>query len=180
MRNILVVVGSGFRGGNTDHLADAFINGARKAGHTVNKVCVGNLPISGCRGCRACQQGGQCVLKDAMQEIYPLFAQCDTIVLASPLYFWSISASVKAFIERLYAVAENDEYPHRDTLLLMTAGDDNFWTFEQPVSYYRFVTKAIGWSDRGMLLVGGCHKENGDRHVPEEALQKAHNMGKSL
>lgn len=181
MKNILVVVGSGFHNGNTDKLAEAFLSGAADAGHTVNKVFLGEQSISGCRGCGACRKGHGCVIKDAMQEIYPLFSKCDTVVLASPLYFWTISASLKAFIERLYAImTEELEYPRRDALLLMTAEDDNFWTFEQSVSYYRFVTKAIEWNDRGMCLVGGCHDKEGNRWIREESLEQAYELGKSI
>lgn len=180
MKNILVVVGSGFKGGNTDKLVDAFIEGASKAGHTVNKVFLGNQTINGCRGCGACRDSHDCVQKDAMQHVYPLFNACDTVVLASPLYFWHISAATKAFIERLYAISSEDKYPYRDSILLMTAGDDNFWTFEQAISYYRFITKAIGWTDRGMCLAGGCNGEPGNRQINEEYLGKAYELGNTL
>ena len=147
MRNILVVVGSARKRGNTDRLADAFIEGAREAGHTVHKVFLGETQVNGCLGCNACRYGKPCVQRDGMEEIYPLFQECDTIVLASPLYYWAISARLKAFLERLYAVSQPDpnpplgryeKYPHKDCVLMMTAADDFFWTFEQAVSYFRF------------------------------------------
>ena len=87
MKNILVIVGSGHKNGNTDQLADAFIRGATEAGHKVTKVFLGNKVINGCLGCNACHFGKPCVQKDDMIELYPLFMQCDAIVLASPLYF---------------------------------------------------------------------------------------------
>lgn len=181
MRNILVIVGSGISGGNTDRLADAYIKGAEEAGHRVTKVFLGDKELAGCRGCGACQKNGnRCVIKDAMQDIYPLLEQCDTVVLASPLYFWSISARAKAFIDRLYAISKEDKYPHKNSVLLMTAGDDQFWTFEQPVSYYRFVTQAIGWTDLGMYLAGGCNGEPGKRHIDEKHLDGAYQLGKSM
>lgn len=180
MRNILVVVGSGIRNGNTDQLADSFIKGAKELGHHAEKVFLGDGVIQGCKGCGVCQSGHGCVQEDMMQNIYPLFEKADTIVLASPLYFWTISASLKAFIERLYAISKEDTYPKRDCMLLMTAGDDTFWTFEQPIAYYRFVTKAIGWQDLGMVLAGGCSGEPGKRNIKEEHLQQAYETGKKL
>lgn len=181
MREILLVLGSGVKGGNTDRLADAFIRGCEQAGHTVHKVFLGD-GLSGCRGCGACQvdSGKGCILADKMQEIYPLFARCDTVVLASPLYFWTISASLKAFIERLYAVSKGDEYPHKDSFLLMTAGDDSFWTFEMALSYYRFAIGAIGWSDLGSCLAGGCSGKPGHHSIEERHLQKAFAAGAAL
>lgn len=122
MRKILVIVGSGIKNGNTDKLADAYIKGAEAAGHEITKVFLGDKEIAGCRGCGACQNGKHiCAIDDVMQEIYPLLEKCDTVVLASPLYFWSISARTKAFIDRLYAISTDDKYPHKNSVLLMTA-----------------------------------------------------------
>ena len=180
MKSILVVIGSAIEDGNTYKLADAFIKGLQEGGHNVKKVFLGNKEINGCRGCDACQNNNICVIRDDMQDIYPMFEKCDTVVLASPLYFWTISARTKAFIERLYATSVNDEFPHKDTILLMTAGDDNFWTFEQPISHYRFLTKAIGWTDKGICVAGGCESKQGKRYIDNANLDKAYEMGKKL
>lgn len=180
MRKILVVIGSGVSGGNTDRLANAFIKGAQEKGHHVERVFLGDDRLQGCKGCGACQKGNGCILQDSMQAIYPRFEKADTIVLASPLYFWTISATLKAFIERLYAISKKDIYPKRDCLLLMSAGDDSFWTFEQAVSYYRFMTKAIGWSDIGCYLAGGCIGEADKRSIEHRHLQGAYELGSAL
>ncbi len=162
----MVIVASSIKEGNTDRLAQSFMEGAREAGHTVTKVFLGDKKLNGCLGCNACRYGKPCVQRDDMQEIYLLVTEADTVVLASPLYFWTISAKLKAFIERLYALAAEDRdsplgryerYPHKDCVLLMTAADNFFWTFEQAVSYYNFaVINYLGWSDKGMVLAGEC------------------------
>ncbi|MFQ6861912.1 MAG: flavodoxin family protein [Beduini sp.] len=180
MSKILVVVGSGTKMGNTDQLADSFIKGATEAGHQVHKV---NLTdhIEGCRGCGACQlNGNQCALNDIMQEIYPLFREAEILVMASPLYFWSISGRLKSFIDRLYAISTNDEYPHKDTMLLMTSGSKGFYAFEQAVSFYRFFINALGWTDRGMILAKGCKGEQGHRFIEEHYLLDAYRLGKTI
>lgn len=165
MKNILVIVGSWVKKGNTDLLADAFIKGAEQAGHQVTKVLLGEKSIEGCRGCNACRWEKPCVIKDDMQGLYPLIEACDMVVLASPLYFWTITARTKAFLERIYAMAKIDpnppkgryeKHPTKDCALLMTAADDLFWTFELAVAYYRFnCVNYLGWSDKGMVLAGG-------------------------
>lgn len=86
MKRLLVVVGGGIKKGNTDKLAYAFIKGAEEAGHTVTKVFLGDKTINGCIGCNACKWGKPRILKDDMQDIYPLYKRCDAVVLASPLY----------------------------------------------------------------------------------------------
>ena len=181
LRNILVVVGSGKINGNTDRLSDAFCKGAMEAGHSLTKVFLGDKELAGCNGCGACQRNGnQCVIHDTMQEIYPLFMECDTLLLASPLYFWTISAQTKALIDRLYAISKEDNYPPKDTLLLMTAGDNKFWTFEQAISYYNFLTKALGWTNMGIHTAGGCDGCAGTRNIDEKHLNAAYQMGLSL
>lgn len=188
MKNILVIVGSNKKGGNTELLADAFISGAESPGHIVTKVFLGDTKINGCSGCNACRKVGYCIQKDDMAGVYPLIEKADSIVLASPLYYWTISAGIKAFIERLYAVAKEDpnpplgryeKYPDKECALLVTAADDLFWTFEQVTSYYQFaVVNYIGWRDKGMVLAGGCGGSGSERCIRQTPhLETAYHFG---
>lgn len=191
MANILVIMGGGTKNGNTSKLAESFSGGAMRAGHTVNVAFLGDKDIQGCRGCGACRYGKPCIVNDYMQEVYPLYNECDMVVLASPLYFWTISARTKAFLERLYATAQEDPNPpkgryerfaEKDCALLMTSEDDLFWTFEQAVSYYRFnCLNYLGWNDRGMVLAGGCGGSTTKKCIEETKwLTRAFEFGRSL
>lgn len=191
MKKILVIVGSWIRKGNTDLLVDAFIDGAVDAGHKTTKVFLGDKSIEGCRGCNACRWGKPCVIKDDMQDIYPLYDECDMVILASPLYFWMLTARTKAFLERLYAKAKEDphppkgryeKHPTKDCALLMTAADDLFWTFELAVAYYRFnCVNYLGWNDKGMVLAGGCGDLLTHGQIKNtEHLNTAFKLGNSL
>lgn len=181
MRKILVVVGSGIKGGNTDRLTDAFIRGASEKGHEVYKYFLGDTDIHGCRGCGACQKnGGKCVVKDIMQDIYKYAKTCDTIVMASPLYFWTFSSQIKAFFDRLYALSKDNIYPAKDTVMLMTAEDNGEKTFAFPDHYYRFITEGLGWKNVGTYYAGGCHGAVSGRFIDEKHLQGAYELGKNL
>ncbi len=191
MKNILVVVGSSRKGGNTDTLADAFIQGALEAGHKVEKIFLGSKTVKGCTGCNACRYGKPCVQNDDFNEMTPLIKACDMIVFASPLYFWTISSKIKAFIERFYCIAEEDlnpplgryeKYPEKDCALLMTAEDNFFWTFEQALSYYRFaLCRYIGFHDKGVILAGGCGGTGSARKIGQTPFpQAAYEFGKSV
>lgn len=191
MKNILVIVGSSRKNGNTDQLADAFIRGARDAGHHVEKVFLGTKKVNGCLGCNACRYGKPCIQKDGWNEIVPLIQKADLLVFASPLYFWTVSARIKALIERFYSIAQEDpnpplgryeQYPSKDCALLLTAADDLFWTFEQAVSYYRFtLVRYIGFHDKGVLTAGGCGSTNGRPRIGEtEHLDRAYRFGSSV
>lgn len=180
MKKILIVMGSGHIKGTTHLLAQHFAQGAVTAGHQVQTVAL-NGEILGCQGCEYCQNHQhQCIIQDKMQEIYPLFQQADIVVLASPLYFWSISGRLKSFIDRLYALSTNDEYPPKETVLLMCGGSSSFYAFEQSVSFYRFFTQALGWQRRGMVLAGGCSQKDNQPYIEERYLKEAYQLGQSL
>ena len=182
MKKVLVIRSAGTKLGNTDRLTDAYIKGLVERGHSVTKVYLGSMRIEGCRGCGVCQRlAHQCAVKDGMHDIYPLFAECDTVVMASPLYFWTITSQLKAFIERLYAISADDKYPQKDSVLLMTAGDDNESTFEQPKRYFRFLNQALGWNEVGVYCAGGCTGcEKLVRQIDKEHLENAYKMGLEL
>ena len=191
MKNILVVMGGGRPKGNTAQLVDAFVKGAEEAGHLVEKVSLLKTEVKGCLGCNACRHGKPCVQKDGFNELVPKIKGADLVVFASPLYFWTISSKLKAFIERFYCIAEEDaeppygryeRYPVKDSALLMTSADEFFWTFEQAVSYYQFaVVNYIGFHDRGMVLAGGCGDTNGKPQIDKTGhLREAYEFGKNL
>ena len=124
-------------------------------------------------------------------ELVPKIKTADLIVFASPLYFWTISSKIKAFIERFYCIAEKDEnpplgryekYPIHDCALLMTSADNFFWTFEQAVSYYNFaLINHIGFHDKGMLLADGCGETNGKPQISTTThLREAYEFGKTI
>ena len=191
MKNILVVMGGGRPKGDTAQLVDAFVKGTEEAGHLVEKVSLLKTEVKGCLGCNACRYGKPCVQKDGFNELVPKIKGADLVVFASPLYFWTISSKLKAFIERFYCIAEEDadppygryeRYPVKDSALLMTSADEFFWTFEQAVSYYQFaVVNYIGFKDKGMLLAGGCGDTNGRSQIDKtEHLQEAYEFGKHI
>ena len=191
MKKILIIQGGGRPNGNTDQLVKAFAGGAVDAGHEVETISLIKNEVKGCLGCNACRYGKPCVQKDSFNEIVPKIKAADMLVFASPLYFWTISSRIKAFIERFYCIAEEDNapplgryerYPEKDCALLMTAADNFFWTFEQAVSYYKFtLINYIGFRDRGVLLAGGCGDTNGKPQIDKtEYLTAAYRFGKNI
>lgn len=191
MKRILIVLGGGRRGGNTSQLAEAFAKGAAEAGHQVETISLNETEVKGCLGCNACRYGKTCIQRDGFNELVPKIKAADLIVFASPLYFWTLSARLKAFIERFYCIAQPDEnppygryekYPIKDSLLLMTSADNFFWTFEQAASYYQFaLVNYIGFVDKGMLLAGGCGDTNGKPGIQNTAhLAAAYQFGKCM
>mgnify|MGYP001156428082 FL=1 len=191
MKNILIIQGGGRPKGNTAQLVGSFVRGAEDAGHQIEVVSLLKHEVKGCLGCNACRYGKPCVQKDSFNDLVPKIKQADLLVFASPLYFWTVSSRIKAFIERFYCIAEEDpdpplgryeRYPVKDCALLMTAADNFFWTFDQAVSYYQFaLVNYIGFHNKGMLLAGGCGDTNGKPQIDKtEHLQKAYLFGKNI
>ena len=191
MKRIMVILGGGRSNGNTVQLAEAFMKGAAEAGHQAELVSLNKLKVNGCTGCNACRYGKPCVQKDDFNSLVPKIKTADLIVFASPLYFWTISSKIKAFIERFYCIAEKDKnppfgryekYPIHDCALLMTSADNFFWTFEQAVSYYNFaLINYIGFHDKGILLAGGCGDTNGKPQISTTThLREAYEFGKTV
>ena len=100
--NILILSGSPRKGGNTELLVEAFAKGAATQ-HHVEIVSVRDDKVNPCLGCNACfKTNGICAQKDDMTMIYEKMSQADMLVIASPVYFYSISAQLKAVIDRFH------------------------------------------------------------------------------
>ena len=102
-KKILVLSGSPRKGGNSDYLCDRFIAGAQEAGHEAAKIFISGKKVGYCRACYACKNTGKCVQKDDMEEILAKMLAADVLVLASPVYFYSIDAQIKTVLDRTLA-----------------------------------------------------------------------------
>ena len=104
--NILILQGSPRAKGNTAWMAEEYKKAAEAAGHQVTVVNVSRLKIAGCLACEYChgKGNGACVQKDDMQELYPLMAQAEVLVLAAPIYYFTLCAQIQAPIQRMYCV----------------------------------------------------------------------------
>ena len=101
---VLGIYGSPRKGGNSDLLLDKILEGAASQGGEVSSLCVRDITISGCIGCGECDETGECVIRDGMTEVYPMFREADAIVLASPIYFYGLPAKAKALVDRSQAM----------------------------------------------------------------------------
>lgn len=179
-KKIIVLNGSPRKNGNTSALVKAFREGAESAGHSVTEFWLGGMKINGCRGCCA---GGKnpespCVQKDDMEQIYPAYKEADVVVLASPLYYWTISGQLKCAFDRLFAVAECDPgytNPRKESALLMAAEGNGF---EETVYWYDRLMGHIGWKDCGKVLCGGVMAVGDIEGKPE--LEEARKLGASI
>jgi len=101
--NVLALFCSSRRGGNTDLLLEEFLRGCESAGATAERFFVSKIQMTGCRACGGCDETGRCVVEDGMAEVYAALERSSRVVLASPIYFYSVPAQAKAVIDRSQA-----------------------------------------------------------------------------
>lgn len=175
-KKILLIAGSPRKGGNSDLLCDAFMNGAREAGHAVEKIYVQDMKINGCMACYGCLSTGKCVQKDDMDTVIDKMIKADAIVLATPVYFYSLSGQLKIFIDRV--LPRYTQICNKDFYFIATAAEENR-TMERTMDALEGFTDCLsGAKVRGKLYGGGYYKP-GDVSG-SEIEQEAYWMGKHV
>lgn len=181
-KNILVLTGSPRKNGNSEMLADAFINGARSNGYTVTKFETALKTIHGCRACDTCwSKGTACTFRDGFSELEPLLENADIIVFASPLYWFGMSAQIKAAIDKFYAYSGKvckNPLKIKESILLTCAGDTDMECFAGIIETYKGITKYMKWEDKGILAIPNVY-DKGDIEKTD-ALQGAEKLGASI
>lgn len=182
-KNILILKGSPRRSGNSAALADRAAEGAREAGAEVEEALLDRMQIRPCNACDACRRNERtCIVQDDMQALYPMLLAADAILIATPVYYFTMSAQVKACIDRWYAL----EGPGGNALkgkrvgILMSYGDSNLQT-SGGINAVRTFESIFGYI--GCEIVGVVH---GSADKPGEItgqaalMEKAYGLGKQL
>ncbi len=125
--NILILQGSPRAKGNTAWMAEEYKKAAEAAGHQVTLVNVAKKKIAGCLACEYCRNkgNGACIQKDDMQELYPLMAEAEVLVLAAPIYYFTLSAQIQTPVQRMYCV--NKPAKVKKMALLMSSYSPNVY-----------------------------------------------------
>lgn len=161
-KNVLVLTGSPRKNGNSDRMAEAFIEGARSAGHQVVKFEAGHKKIGGCTACDHCfTKETACVFSDGFTELEPLLEAADVIVFATPLYWSSMPAQLKAAMDKLYAyVSEACSRPLkiRESAFLVCGECEGMQIFDGIIETYRGIADYMKWEEKGIIAVPEVHR----------------------
>ena len=176
--NILILSGSPRKGGNTDLLVEAFVKGASPR-HHVEIVSVRDYKINSCMGCNACftREDHACCQKDDMHFVYDKMANAEMLVIASPVYFYGLSAQLKAVIDRFHNPIRDTFHIHKIALLLVGAASLPE-LFDGILVQYKLCLKFFKLEDVGLVLVRGA-KDKGDVKNGD-SLKQAFELGQSL
>lgn len=178
MKKVLILEGSPRRNGNSAILSEEFARGAAEAGCSVEKVRIAGKKIAGCLGCDACyRNGGACVQKDDMAEIREKMLAADIIVLASPIYFYSMTAQLKAVIDRTYAFYQQLE--GKTFHFLITCGATDASYTETMLAALRGFTCCVPNAKEGGYVLGIGAMEAGEIRS-SAAMEEAYRLGQSV
>ncbi len=175
---IVILNGSARKGGNTELLAHAFADGARTC-NEVEIIAVGDVNVNPCLGCNACRKREKhdCFQRDDMPAIYDKLKTAEMIVIASPVYFYGLSAPLKAIVDRLHAPIRN-EFKVEKLALLLVAADTIPEVFDSILVQYHAILKYFQLADAGRILVRGVEEKGAIRGNP--ALAEARKLGASI
>ena len=160
MENILVITGSPRKGGNSSLLADAFIKGAQEKGHTVTRFDSAKKKIGGCIACGKCYTGkGACIFNDDFNELAPLVEAADMVVLATPLYWFTFPAQIKAAMDKFYAmIVGKRNIKDKQGMMLVCAETHDMTDFEGIVRSWEIICRYLEWTDKGTMLVPNVNR----------------------
>ena len=147
--NVLILQGSPRANGNTAWMAEEYKKAAEAAGHKVTLVNVAHKKIAGCLACEYChgKGNGACVQKDDMQQLYPLLAEAEALVLASPIYYFTMSAQIQAPIQRIYNMQKPGKL--KKMALLLSSYSPN--VYDGAIGEYHGIQRYWGVEDAGIV-----------------------------
>lgn len=182
IKDVVVISSSPRVKGNSEILADQFINGAKEVGHNVEKISLRNYSLQPCLACEYCRRHqNQCVQKDDADKIISKIITADVFVLATPIYFYSLSAQLKMLIDRMFAreyEIRNSE-KRKKAYLIVTGGTTDISQTVGTVESFRGLLKVLKTIDEGGIVygLGTLHKDEALHH---HAYQEAYEIGESV
>lgn len=174
-KKVLVLSGSPRKGGNSDLLCDEFVRGAKERGNEVEKIFLRDKEIGYCTACYYCRDTGKgCAIKDDMAEILDKMLAADVIVMASPVYFYSIDAQMKTVIDR--TVAKWRDIKDKEFYYIMTAAENDKSAMDCTLECFRGLAVCLDGSREMSVIYGtGVYETGAVKNTP--AYKEAYEMG---
>ena len=177
-KKVLVLSSSPRRGGNSDLLCDQFVNGSIEAGHPAEKIFLKDKKISYCTGCGTCIDGGKkCSQKDDMAEVLDKMVEADVIVMATPVYFYTMCGQMKTLIDR--TCSRYTKITNKDFYFIVTAADTNNQAMERTLEEFRGFTYCLeDPKEKGVIYGTGAWDKGEIKSMP--VMEEAYEMGKAV
>lgn len=176
-KRVLILSASPRKDGNSEMLCDQFELGATEASHHVEKVVLAEKKINYCTGCYACAAKGKCAQMDDMGPLLESMTKADVIVMATPVYFYTMCAQMKTVIDR--TVARYAEISNKEFYFIVAAADKSKTAMERTIDGFRGFTSCLrGAREKGIIYGTGAWRAGDILLSP--AMKQAYEMGKAL
>lgn len=176
-KNVVILSASPRRNGNSDILCDEFMKGATEAGHDVEKIFLSDKNINYCTGCGVCNTTHECVQKDDMKEILVKLLKADVIVMASPVYFYTINAQMKTLIDRI--VPQYTSLSNKEFYFIITAAETDLNMMERSIECFRGLLDCLeNPTEKGVIYGVGAWQKGEIKGT--KAMKEAYEMGKNV
>ncbi len=177
-KRVLIVSSSPRKGGNSDTLCNQFRKGAEEAGNRVDTVRLAELKIDYCSACYACKTTGHCVKRDDMERLLAKMRSADVIVLATPVYFYTMCAQLKTMIDRTLGGAQQSGLENKEFYFIATAADGKA-AMERTIDGLRGYIECLpGAVEKGVIYGAGAWQLGDIQGNP--AMQEAYRMGNGI
>lgn len=174
-KTILIISASPRKGGNSDLLCDEFAQGALEAGHAVEKIRLRGLRIGFCLACYGCKENGVCVQKDDVAPILQKMADADVIVLATPVYYYSMAGQLKTLIDRTLPRYYANKISGKEFYFIVTAAEEKP-ALERTVDGLRGFIECLPEAGlKGVIYGAGVYEKGEIKAKP--AMQEARRLG---
>jgi multimeric flavodoxin WrbA len=184
LKRVLILTASPRNNGNSTILALKAAEGVNAVGGEADVVPIGNLKIAPCNACDICRTKPEagCVIQDDMQPLYQKIKDAQGIIFATPVYWFNVSAQMKLFIDRTYAIHDEGYYAFtgKDVGVILTYEDEDVFvsgginalrSFQDICAYVR--ANLVG-------MVYGSAGKAGDVQANGILLQKAYDLGRKI
>ncbi len=180
--NILGIAGSPRKEGNTDLLLNEALRSASECGGNTEKVYLDDLEIRPCKACMVCKSKGRCVVQDDMQDLIPKLQQAKVVIIATPVYWFSCSAQVKAFIDRWFSLIGPDyssQMQGKKGALIAACAQGDLGMLQGVEKLFADIFAFNKMEFVGKVLCPGV-VDAGDAKSKTEALAEAAELGRQL
>lgn len=174
---VIAISSSPRKGGNSDVLCDEFLKGAAEKGHETKKIRLAEKKIAPCLACYGCLDSHICVRADDMADIFEELKSADVIVLASPVYFYSVCGQMKVMIDR--CLVDHQSLKDKIFYFIVTAADPQHTAANETLADFRGFLRCLPGAKEAGIIYGTGTWDKGDVYK-HPSLKNAYEMGRGI
>jgi multimeric flavodoxin WrbA len=187
MKKALILIGSPRKKGSTAILAAEAVRGLNEQGIETEMLFLNDLKIKGCQACYWCKKNdvAECAVKDDMQKVHQLMKECDGMIVASPIYFGSVTSQTKAWLDRMFPYIGMDLVPKmppgKTISFIFTQNQPDGRLFQGGIDSFMFAVGLSGMAVKDYMI--GYDLDAGIKMPVEEKkefMEMAYRMGRDL